>query len=102
MIDLHAPTPLKRFAVPHQFQPQMTVLGALVAVVGALIQIFFGSLLGAVWGVWIWLAAVSNHSIFWKIPSLTALAVGLCASLGLLIWSVQRVISRLSKNPRTS
>jgi hypothetical protein len=97
MIDLRSQSLLDRFAVPHQFQPRMTLLGAFVSVVGALVQIFAGSLIAAVWGVWIWLAAVAPHSILWKTSSIAALALGMASSLGLLIWSVQTSIERLTR-----
>jgi hypothetical protein len=94
-MDLRSQTLLDKFAVPHQFQPRMTLMGAFVAVTGALVQILAGSLIAAVWGVWIWLAAVAPHSIFWKTSSIGALGMGLAASLWLLIWSVQSSMTHL-------
>jgi hypothetical protein len=94
-MDLRSPALLDKFAVPHQFQPRMSLIGAFVAVTGALVQIFAGSFIAAVWGVWIWLAVVAPHSIFWKTSSIAALGVGLAASLWLLIWSVQSSMTRL-------
>jgi hypothetical protein len=97
MVNLNAPTPLRQLAVPHQFQPQMTLLGAFVAVTAALAQILGGSMIGATWGVWIWLAAASIHSMAWKIFAILGLSAGLALSLGLMVLSVRALTNLFSK-----
>lgn len=99
MIDLDAPTPLEKFAVPHQFQPQMTLRAAFLAVMSALAQILAGCLIGALWGVRIWIAVASTHSTPWKVFAVFGLVSGLALSMGLMLWSVRAVAARLSKKP---
>lgn len=47
---------LEHFAVPHMFQPKLSVAGAAAAVLAALARMFLGSLLFAVWGTYTYLA----------------------------------------------
>jgi hypothetical protein len=102
MRDLNAPSLLERFAVPHQFQPRMSAYGAFVAVAGALARILLGSLIGALWGVGIWLAAVSAHSIAWKGLAIFGLVAGLAVSLALLLLAVHACVAFLErKRPAT-
>ncbi len=68
-----------------------------MAVGAALTQIVGGSVIGALWGIRIWLTAVSNHSDIWKGLAILALAVGMLISLGALIWIVRAVTGRLIK-----
>ena len=89
-------SPLEQFAIPHTFQPRLTLYGAFLAVMGALTQILLGCLIAALWGVRIWLAVVSAHSVVWKIFVTGGLAILMAASLVLLVWLVQSVIRRLS------
>jgi hypothetical protein len=90
MRDVEAKSPLEQFAVPHQFQPRLSLFGATVAITAALTRIFLGSLIGALWGVCIWLAAASSHSIFWKGPVILTLAAGLAASIFALMWAIAK------------
>jgi hypothetical protein len=95
MRDIDVPSPLENFAVPHQFQPRMGIYGAIVAVFGALARILFGSLIAALWGVQIWLAAASDHSVIWKSLAIFGLAAGLAASLGALMWAIGKATMKL-------
>jgi hypothetical protein len=95
MSDREVRSPLERLAIPHQFQPRLSLFGALVGVAGALTRIFLGSLIGALWGVGIWMAGASSHPLFWKIPVIALLAAGLAASLAALMWVVDAAVSRL-------
>ena len=71
--------------------------GAALAVTGALTQILLGCLIAALWGVRIWLAAVSAHSTVWKSFAIFALFAGMAASLAALVYAVQAAVGRLSK-----
>lgn len=97
MHDTEIRSPLERFAIPHQFQPRLTLYGALLAVTAALTQILLGCLIAALWGVEIWLAAVSAHSMVWKSLAILGLAVGMTASLAVLVYAVQSALGRLSR-----
>ncbi|MGA3188551.1 MAG: hypothetical protein ABSF22_15705 [Bryobacteraceae bacterium] len=91
-----ASSPFEQFALPHTFQPRLSLYGAFLAVTGALTQILLGCLIAALWGVRIWLAVASAHSMVWKSFATFGLAVGMAASLGILIWSVRALIRRIS------
>jgi hypothetical protein len=96
MQDLDAHSPLEQFAVPHQFTPRLSIYGAVIAVMGALARILFGSLIGAVWGVQIWLAVASYHSVMWKSFAVFGLAAGLAISLAALMWAIEKATMKLS------
>jgi hypothetical protein len=95
MGELHTTTPLHKFALPHQFQPRLSFYGAVVAIGGALVRILLGSLIGALWGVQIWLAFASTHSTAWKVFAVFGMAVGLTVSLTALMWAVGKATMKL-------
>ncbi|HVO97491.1 MAG TPA: hypothetical protein VMT15_05460 [Bryobacteraceae bacterium] len=97
MPDREARPLYERFAVPHQFQPRLTLHGAALAVAAALVQILFGCLIASLWGVGIWLAAVSTHSVFWKCLAILGCVAGMAVCLGGLVWLVQAAVGRLTK-----
>jgi len=96
MREFDAPSPLEKFAVPHQFQPRLSLYGAFVAVMGALTRILLGSLTGALWGVQIWLAIASNHSTIWKSLAVFGLTAGLAGSLAALMWAIGKATMKLN------
>jgi hypothetical protein len=95
MRDLDVPSPLEQFALPHQFTPRLSLFCAFVEVTGALVRIILGSLIGALWGVEIWIAIASNHSTIWKILVIFGLCAGLAASLAALMWAVGKATMKL-------
>ena len=95
MREIHISSPLERFAVPHQFQPRLSFYGAVVAILGALARILLGSLVGALWGVQIWLAFASTHSAAWKGFAIFGLAAGLAVSIAALMWAIGKVTMKL-------
>jgi hypothetical protein len=95
MPGLDAKSPFEKFAVPHQFQPSLSLYGAFVAITGALARILLGSLIAALWGVQIWLAYASNHSLIWRSVAIFGLAAGLAASLGALMWAIGKATMKL-------
>jgi ABC-type Fe3+ transport system permease subunit len=97
MPDTEVRSPLERFAIPHQFPPQLSLYGALLAVTAALAQILLGCLIAALWGVRIWIAAASAHSTFWKSFAISGLFGGLAVSLAVLFYIVHLLMDRLAK-----
>ena len=95
MQDLEVHSPLQQFALPHQFTPRLSIYSACVAIAGAMARILLGSLIGAVWGVRIWLAAASAHSTVWKSLIIFLLTAGLAASLAALMWAVRKATMKL-------
>jgi hypothetical protein len=88
--------PFEKLALPHQFQPRLTVYGAVVAVSGALARVFLVSLTGALWGVGIWMAADSSHTMIWKSATIGSLATGMAMTLAAVLWAVQAVVNRFT------
>jgi hypothetical protein len=88
-------SPTEKFAIPYQFQPRLTLWGAFVQVSAALTRIFVGSLIGALWGVQIWMAYASAHSLLWKGFVIFVLTAGLAASLTALMWAVGKATMKL-------
>jgi hypothetical protein len=97
MRDTEVRSPLERFAIPHQFTPRLSLYEAILGVTAALTRILLGSLIAALWGVRIWLAAVSVHSTVWKSFAIFALFAGMAASLAILVYAVQTAVTRFSK-----
>jgi hypothetical protein len=95
MGDIHTTSPLHKFALPHQFQPRLSFFGAVVAIAAALARILLGSLIGALWGVQIWLAFASTHSAAWKVFAIFGMAAGLAVSLAALMWAVGKATMKL-------
>jgi hypothetical protein len=95
MHQLEVKSPFEKFAIPHQFQPRLSLYGAFVAITGALARILLGSLIGALWGVRIWLAYASNHSLIWRVLAIFGLAAGLVASIGALMWAIGKATMKL-------
>jgi hypothetical protein len=98
MHDPEVRSPLERFAIPYQFAPRLTLYGGLLALTSALAQILLGCLIGALWGIRIWLVALSLHSNLWKVFAILGLAAAMLASLALLLWTVRTLMGRLAKH----
>jgi hypothetical protein len=95
MREIHTSSPLEKFAVPHQFQPRLSLYGAFVAITAALARILLGSMIGALWGVQIWLAFASTHSAAWKAFAIFGLGLGLAVSITALMWAVGKATMKL-------
>jgi hypothetical protein len=57
----------ERLAIPFTFKPQLSFLEALVATFGALLRVFLGSLLFAVWGTYSLVAWTTIRNQFWRV-----------------------------------
>jgi hypothetical protein len=76
----------EQFAVPHMFQPKLTVAGAVISVLGALARMFLGSLLFAVWGAYSFLAWQEiRHPLARAALAIASPALFLAAFAGLMI-----------------
>jgi len=64
-----------RFAIPHDFPPNLTLPEALIRVAGALARILLGSMLFAVWGVYSLRAWDAIPSHFWRAAIILPLAL---------------------------
>jgi len=100
--DINVKNPFEKFTVPHQFTPRLSLYGALVAIGAALTRIFTISIIGALWGVGIWTAADSLHSIFWKIALIFVQAAGLAASVAGILRAIHIFEHHLAPPPPPS
>ncbi|HLK19019.1 MAG TPA: hypothetical protein VKT81_08685 [Bryobacteraceae bacterium] len=90
------PTLAQRFAVPHDFPPDLTLLEALVRVAGALARILLGSALFAFWGLFAARVWNSITSLFWHaVVLLPLLALFAVPFAGLMI-GVASLVRKLS------
>jgi len=85
-----------RFPLPHQFQPRLSLYGALIAITAALARIFLVSGVGALWGVGIWYAADSKMSLLLKIPVIFLAAVGMFTSIAGLLRGIHLLVEHLT------
>jgi hypothetical protein len=86
----------ERFAIPHTFNPNLTVGEATLAAMGAFTRIFLGSVLFAVWGVASALLWNSIASHFWRVVitiPLVLLLLSMMAGLMLGIAAIGNLIS---------
>lgn len=72
-------------AIPHTFKPRLSFTEALVAVIGAFLRIFLGSLIFAFWGTYSLAAWFANRSYLWRGAVLLPLFVGFLMSFALML-----------------
>src|SRR5271155_1432193 len=65
----------KRFAVPHNFPPDLSLPEALIRVAAAMARILLGSLLFAVWGVWSTRAWDAIPGQYWRAAAILPLVL---------------------------
>ena len=87
----------ERFALPYVFKPRLSLLQALVATFGALLQILLGSLLFALWGTSCLLVWSALRTHVWRVVVLLPMLVVFLLLLAVLvsaIASLARTVSR--------
>lgn len=82
----------ERFAIPYSFKPRLSIREAVVAAGGALLRIFFGSLLFAVWGTYSFLAWSTIRNVFLRGVVLTILVVLFAVSMALLMLAISALV----------
>ena len=88
-----------RFAIPHDFPPDLTLKEALVRVVGALVRICLGSLLFALWGVGSALAWGAILNPFLRVAALVPLLLLFLLALTGLMVGVTAAVKKISPKP---
>lgn len=88
---------LDRFRTPRTFNPTLTFPEACVAVAGALVRIFLGSILFAVCGAYIWNAWATIHNPVWRTIVVVLLSVAFVVSFGALMIGIQVAVSGLMR-----
>jgi hypothetical protein len=85
-----------RFAVPHNFPPDLTVPEAMIRVAGALTRIFLGSLLFAVWGVGAAVTLRDIPNLFLRIAAFIPLLGIFVAALTMLMLAITALVHKIS------
>ena len=78
----------ERLAIPHSFKPRLSLGEAVVATLAALLRIFFGSLLFAVWGTYTLLAWSRIPNYLWRAVVLFPLFLLFLLSMVLLMSAI--------------
>jgi hypothetical protein len=93
-------SPLGQFALPHQFQPKLTLGEAVVSVFLALIRIFAGSMLFAAWGAFSFLAWTAISNFLGRTLVLTMLLAVFLVALGALMIGINVMGRMILNKPR--
>src|SRR5271165_460462 len=88
-----------RFAIPHDFPPDLTLKEALVRVGGAIVRIFVGSLLFALWGVASALAWNAIQNPFLRVLALLPLLAVFLVTITAVMMGVTAVVKKISPKP---
>lgn len=86
----------ERFALPYTFKPRLSLVEAVIAVFVALLRIFLGCLLFAVWGTYTFLACSKMQSTFGRVAVLLPMVLLFLFSMTLLmigISALARIVS---------
>ena len=83
----------ERIAIPHSFKPQLSVAEAAFAAGGAVLRIFLGSLLFAVWGTYSFIAWSAVQNVFLR----SIMALFLVALFVVLLLALMLAISGLGR-----
>lgn len=86
----------ERLPLPHTFKPRLTFREALVAVIGAFLRIFLGSLLFAFWGTYSLAAFTSIHNRFWRVAVLLPMFLTFVVLFGLLLLGTSALVRTLT------
>jgi hypothetical protein len=90
----------ERFAIPYSFKPRLSLAEAVIAAGGALLRIFLGSLLFAVWGAYTFLAWNAVRNVFLRVVVLLALILVFAASMALLMLVISALVRMVWPQPR--
>jgi hypothetical protein len=90
----------ERMPIPHTFKPRLSFTEALVAVAGAFLRIFLGSLLFAVWGSYSLAAWTAGRSYLWRTAVLLPLLIVFLLAFFLMLLAVAALVRACSpKHP---
>src|SRR5271165_1893706 len=87
------------FAIPHDFPPDLTLKEALVRVGGAIVRIFVGSLLFALWGVASALAWNAIPNPLLRVLALLPLLAVFLVAMTAVMMGVTAVVKKISPKP---
>jgi hypothetical protein len=90
----------ERFAIPHDFPPNLSLPEALIRVAAALARILLGSLMFAVWGVFSARTWSSIPSHFWRTVAILPLALLFLIPFTALMAGISAMVRAISPKPR--
>jgi hypothetical protein len=90
----------ERFEIPFTFKPHLSFVEALIATAGALLRIFLGSLLFAVWGTYSLVAWSAIRNPFWRVGTQLPLLVLFLLSFCLLMLAIAALVRTISRRVR--
>jgi len=85
-----------RMPIPHTFKPRLSFSEAFIAVAGAFLRIFLGSLLFAVWGAYSLAAWSAKHGYFWRAAVLLPLLAAFLMSFALMLIAIGTLVRACS------
>lgn len=85
----------QRFAIPHSFKPELSFAEAVVSAGGALLRIFLGSLLFAVWGTYTFLAWNRIHNLFLRGAAMLVSISAFAGCFTLLMLAIAALVRKL-------
>ena len=86
----------ERIPIPHTFKPRLSLIEALIAVAGAFLRIFLGSLLFAVWGTYTLLACSKIKGHLWRAIAVVPLVVLFLLTFAALMLAISAMVRTLS------
>jgi hypothetical protein len=89
----------QRFAIPHDFPPNLTIPEALIRVAGALARILLGSTLFAFWALFSVRAWSAIPSPFWRAAAILPLALLFLLPLTGLMAGISAIVRAISPKP---
>jgi hypothetical protein len=92
-------SPFEQFAVPYQFQPKLTLGEAVVSVFLALLRIFTGSILFALWGAYSFMTWNAFQNSLGRAIVLAVLLAAFLVALGGLMIAIN-TLGRMALNKR--
>jgi hypothetical protein len=85
------------FGVPYTFNPDLTLVEAVWAVLFALSRIFLGSLVFALWGVCAWTTFAAIHNAVLRILAMLPILLLFLASMAILMIAITRTAAWIQR-----
>jgi hypothetical protein len=84
----------QRLAIPHTFQPQLSLLEAAISAAGAFLRILFGSILFAVWGTYTFYAWSTIRNLFLRGSAMLGLFLLFAVSFAFLLLLISALVRK--------
>ena len=91
----------ERFAIPFTFKPRLSLAEALVAVFGALLRIFLGCLLFAVWGSYTLFAWSTIPNLLLRVAVVVPMFLLFLFAMALLLLTIAVMMRAMTSRPQS-